>query len=280
MVIASRDGMVAIRIFLIAAAGILSPSALDSALAQGRSAPAEASDGWLVTLVEGGADWRPLSARAQSNSWNPLRRGERVEPPAEVETDAEGAVALLRGDDIIRIGPDTRLSLAAAAGPLTRVKQVAGAIWYRIRTLATRRFEVEGRYLVAAVKGTRFRVVMGPMGDMLSVQEGVVAAAPRGGGRTLDVRAGQAVLATASGIVIVAPPGGDGPAAPAGGIPEPPGDGSDVQGPSGRTGKAHDSKSGEKHNHGRDGGGKVSGEHGDNPDRGKGGSGKGRGPKK
>lgn len=242
-------------------------------------------DHWLVHLAVGDVNWRGLPAATGDGAWQPVQSGAVLAPPAEVETSAEARVELRRGEDWIQAGADTRLTLEDSPGDLiTLIRQAAGAVWYRVQSIAGRKFEVEGRYLVATVKGTEFLIMLGTQGDLLRVKEGVVRATPRGGGEGLDIVAGQAVLATASGLLLIVAPGGDptvppspeqtppGGAEPSGSTNSPtslepaPSDSPDPTDPPSNestTGDVHGVNGEGRHNHGGEKGRGVRGSHGE-----------------
>ena len=221
---------------------------------------------WQVRLAVGEVNWRSLPTTADGDSWRPVKPGAILAPPAEIQIAANGRIELWRGEDRIQAGADTRLTLEDSPQDLiTLIRQAAGAVWYKVKSVTGRKFEVEGRYLVATVKGTEFRIVLGEQGDLLRVMEGVVKATPRGGGESLDVAAGQWVLANASGLLLLVPPGGEpaGPApSPAPPEPEPPGPETSPT-REGATGDVHGVNGGEQHNHGGTKGGDVRDTHGD-----------------
>lgn len=252
-------------------------------------------DHWRVDLAVGDVNWRSLPVFAGDGAWQPLRPGAILAPPAEIETSAGSRVELRRGEDLIQAGADTRLTLEDSPGDLiTLIRQAAGAVWYSVKSIAGRKFEVEGRYLVATVKGTEFLIMLGPQGDLLRVRMGVVHASRRAGGEGLDVLAGQAVLVTASGLLLMVAPGDDpvtppppeqtppppipleetppGGAEPTGSTPSPaslePAP-SDPPGPAEppaseeSTGDVHGVNGDEQHNHGGEKGEGVSDTHGD-----------------
>ena len=263
--------------------------AVDTAWAQ--AAPAESerrppAGSWQVLLAVGEVNWRSLPAAAGDDPWHPLRAGATLSPPAEIETASRARVELWRGEDRIQAGPDTRLTLEDTPGDLpSLIRQAAGTVWYSVKAVAGRKFEVESRYLVATVKGTEFRIVLGSQGDLLAVTEGVVRATPRGVGEGLDVMAGQSVLANASGLLLLLPPPGGDPAPRTPAPPErapasPPSPPAPQESPShtGRTGDVHGVNREEQHNHGGQKGAGVRDSHGD-PKSENGGGAKAKGPK-
>ena len=128
---------------------------------------------WQVVLAVGEVNWRSLPSTAGDDPWHPLQSGANLAPPAEIETAANARVELMRGEDRIQAGADTRLTLEdSPVGLFSLVRQAAGAVWYRVKSVAGRKFEVEGRYLVATVKGTEFRIILGSQGDLLAVYGG------------------------------------------------------------------------------------------------------------
>lgn len=238
---------------------------------------------WQVHMATGNVNWRSLPSTAGDDPWHPVRSGTSLAPPAEVKTAANGSVELQRGGDQIRVGADTRLTLEDPHGDLlSLIRQAAGAVWYKVKSVAGRKFEVEGRYLVATVKGTEFRIVLGSKGDLLTVTEGAVRATPRGGGEGMDVAAGQSVLATASGLMLLIPPPGGEPAPPEPPTPTtppgpaPPSPPTPEQKP--KTGDMHGVNATEKHNHGGQKGAGVRDTHGDSKSANDGGA-KANGPK-
>lgn len=246
---------------------------------------------WQVRLTVGEVVWRELPADGQNSPWLPLRAGELINPPAEIETAVGARVELQRAEDSIQAGPESRLTLDGASDNLfTRIRQAAGAIWYKVKSIPERTFEVEGTYLVATVKGTEFKITLGKVGDLLMVTEGVVRASPRAGGEAMDVKRGQSVLATSAGLLLLTPlPDGErSPTAPAP-APDQPAPTPDPQNPppdttappdshSGKTGDVHGVNGSEKHNHGGTGGADVRDMHGDSVS-GNGGGAKAAGPK-
>lgn len=252
-------------------------------LATGQAWAQQSSSGnWRVHLAVGEVNWRSLPSAAGDDPWHPVQPDAILAPPAEVETAANARIELQRGEDWVRAGADTRLTLEdSPTGLFSLIRQAAGAVWYKVKSVAGRKFEVESRYLVATVKGTEFRVVLGSKGDLLAVTEGVVRATPRGGGEGLDVAAGQSVLATPSGLLLLVPPGGGDhtPPTPSPARPEPappaPGKPQSIE-PT--TGDVHGVNGEEKHNHGGLTGEGVRESHGKSRSE-NGGGAKARGPK-
>lgn len=245
---------------------------------------------WQVSLAEGVVRWRQLAGGLGDGAWQPVEAGLALVPPAEVETGEDGRIGLIRMGEVVRAGPGTRLTLQADRDLWTRIRQAVGKAWYGVRSGMQRRFQVDTQYMVATVKGTQFEIEAGPEGDRMSVQEGVVTAAPAGGGESLDVAAGQSVVATAAGLTLIAAPGTDGgdgnggtgrPAAPSDPAPAAPqGQPGGTTGPGGggNTGNAHGVNQGGQHNHAGEGGAAVRDEHSNAASPNAGGS-KARGPK-
>lgn len=183
---------------------------------------------WRVILAEGETRWRRLPTISLETSWQILEAGAELPPGTELLTGDNGQVRLSRADDEIRVGPDTWLTLESDAGDLvTRISQTLGTVWYSVRSRVSGRFRVDTTRLVAVVKGTEFEISIESDTDQMLVREGVVSARATAGGRAIDVRAGQRVRASASGLVLIAAPDGgsnsgdesspDRPAAPDGG---------------------------------------------------------------
>lgn len=256
---------------------------------------------WRVILAEGEARWRRLPTLSIENSWQVVETGINLPPGTELLTGNDGQVRLSRAEDSIRIGPDTWLTLESDAGDLiTRIRQNLGVAWYSVRSRLSGRFRVDTTRLVAVVKGTRFEIAVGPDADELWVRKGVVNAQSTFGGGDIDVRAGQGVRADASGLQLIAAPGGGGGDGGDGGGRQTPnesanppqdggprGGGNPGRGGNNRNGDKHDGKQddrdGDKHDGKRDNrdGDKHQDKHGDkHGGKSRDGKGKGKGSKK
>jgi hypothetical protein len=123
--------------------------------------PALAESGttaWQATELQGSAEWKA----EHSSSWQHLHIGDRVEPPTQVRTGADGRVTLERGGDRVKISPNSLLFFPAAerrdGNLFIRVLQTFGVVTYAVEKRPQPGFQVETRYLTSLVKGTLFEV--------------------------------------------------------------------------------------------------------------------------
>jgi len=192
-----------------------------------------ASDGypasWRVVAAEGTPVYRHLEQ--SMTGWQPVQVGLTVESYAEFDTGSGGLLELFNGNDRMILAPDTTVALppAPAGSPDITIFQSSGEASYRVRTRRqptdgllsrvgrlflvgarpTGRFDVYTPHLVAAVKGTAFRVSVDEERASVSVTEGVVSVSDVRDGRTAEVRGGKTATAVGStgGLIVGASSG-------------------------------------------------------------------------
>ena len=105
-----------------------------------------------------------------------------------IRTGRNGRVLLVRGEETILIAPNSIVALPATQkdGSSTTIVQQAGSILLEVEKRNVKHFEVETPYLVAAVKGTQFRVTVDRNDANVAVLRGQVEVA--------DVKTGQFAL--------------------------------------------------------------------------------------
>lgn len=113
---------------------------------------------WQVTELHGSAEW----TTENDTSWQPLHKGDRIEPPTQVRTGTDGRVTLQRGGDSVKISPNSLLFFPAAerrdGNLFMRVLQTFGVVTYSVEKRPQPGFQVETHYLTSLVKGTLFEV--------------------------------------------------------------------------------------------------------------------------
>lgn len=108
-----------------------------------------------------------------------------------VTTGESGIVVLERGGQEIRMGPDSRLTLAANSEDMTQIRQDAGAVLYAVDRREVPHFRVETALLAAVVKGTGFTVSAGPDTDAVHVTHGLVEVLSLNNGGAIGVHPGE-----------------------------------------------------------------------------------------
>ncbi len=145
---------------------------------------------WHLVEVSGAVSlWRglPMTKRSAPSS------GGLLTPPFRIETGADGRISIARGEDVIRIEPNTTLELPAGSDrtTLTNFNQPAGRALFSVETRKARKFRVTTPYLVTLVKGTSFGVDVSETGAAVSVSEGIVAVTSSTTGSSADVTVGE-----------------------------------------------------------------------------------------
>jgi hypothetical protein len=154
--------------------------------------------GWLVQKSSGKATYQtaqlPLS---------PLRKGLVLNKGDTVRTGANGKVLLVRDAESVFIGPYSIATIASspAAGMRTTVLLQKGQVDLTVRTKARPHFSVETPYLVAVVKGTKFKVTTSTARSEVSVSEGRVRVKALRTGKFVDIEAGQKAMVGRSGAL-------------------------------------------------------------------------------
>src|SRR5215471_20034119 len=136
-------------------------------------ARAEDASGWQVSKATGevwvvGTGVQPVSLTDQA----------ALKPGDSVRTGRNGRVLLVRGQESILVSPNSAIVIPQAkdAGATT-IQQEAGSILLKVEKRVERNFEVETPYLVAAVKGTEFKVTVGQGNTSVDVSQGSVEVA-------------------------------------------------------------------------------------------------------
>ncbi|UCH73871.1 MAG: FecR domain-containing protein [Rhodospirillales bacterium] len=197
------------------------------AFADGSSAVASSRGGsvniqpapWRVVAATGVPVYRELEQTM--TDWRPVTVGLTVESYAEFDTGRIGRMELFNGYDRVILATDTSVALppvaadipdvtifqgrGQAAYEVTSRRQSQGGLMSRLRNLflagerPTGGFEVYTPHLVAAVKGTAFRVTVDDEAASVAVTEGVVSVSETKGGAEATVKKGK--MATAGGAV-------------------------------------------------------------------------------
>ncbi|HUI95880.1 MAG TPA: FecR family protein [Xanthobacteraceae bacterium] len=170
--------------------GLLIPLAVAAALCAASSARAqEATDAKALWQVgkSSGEVWLTTSGVQPAS----LTEQATLKPGDSIRTGRNGRVLLVRGEESILVAPNSAITVpppknaqtdGTADGQSTTILQQAGSILLQVEKRNVRNFEVETPYLVAAVKGTEFRVTL----DRVDVLKGSVEVA--------DVKSGQYAL--------------------------------------------------------------------------------------
>jgi hypothetical protein len=116
---------------------------------------------------------------------------------------------VVSGKDVVTVQPGSSIALPAPGGPtgLLRVIEMIGRVSVLANSRPGRTFTVETPYLVAAVKGTAFDVVVDSSGASVSVSEGSVEVSrgTAGGGERALLQPGQvASVRSGGGAIAVA----------------------------------------------------------------------------
>ena len=99
-----------------------------------------------------------------------------LKPGDSIRTGRSGRVLLTRGEETILISPNSVVALPDKPqdGVSTTIIEQAGSILIKAEKRNVKHFQVETPYLAAVVKGTQFRVDVGPKGSRVEVVEGKV----------------------------------------------------------------------------------------------------------
>lgn len=150
------------------------------------SATAALADDWTVTKQRG----RVLELVA--GEWQPVRRGDVI-PDDRVIRTLEARVTLVRGQEMIELGPDTQIQIfdEPSRRPFTTVKQYFGTLEVEAEVRNVEHFAVQTPLLVAVVKGTRFSVTSGDGDSFVTVLRGQVGVLNRDSRARVNISAGQ-----------------------------------------------------------------------------------------
>ncbi len=142
---------------------------------------------WQVVRVAGvvwvvKADMEPMRATA----------GMILPDNATLATMGQSRAMLRHGEDILNVGPSTRVApQARKIHGLTTVLMPEGNLDLNIEKLGAPHFAVETPVLAAVVKGTQFSVAVSPGNGVVSVKVGRVQVKALAAGQAVDVTNGQ-----------------------------------------------------------------------------------------
>lgn len=118
-------------------------------------------------------------------------------------TGPKGRATVVRGDQVIVLGPNTVLTLPRDRNGFTTVLQRSGEATFEVDKQKVRHFAVETPYLAAVVKGTKFTVNVDPGTADVSVARGIVGVTDLASGDSVDALIGQhAAVDKARGLTI------------------------------------------------------------------------------
>jgi hypothetical protein len=134
------------------------PAASGNSSVAASMAPAASPLGpWLAAAASGRVE---ASSPGQSpESWSPVKRGDRLAPTGLVRSGPRGRATLTRGNDILRVDPNSELVLPEG-GAMEALRQNRGNVLYEVHREPDVHFQVVTPYLVAGVKGTVFGVMV------------------------------------------------------------------------------------------------------------------------
>ena len=176
---------------LLAALFISGPAAAQDIAAIDPNADVTTPLGWRVSGLTGEA-----SARLGASPFEPLAIGDIVAVGSEIQTERGSVVFLSRRGDRVIIQPSSHLRIAEpkAGGLLTQFFQSFGNVFYDVEPRSSRSFGVQGPYMAAVVKGTRFLVTIKRDANSVRVDEGRVLVESADG--TFSAMVGPGIVAT------------------------------------------------------------------------------------
>jgi hypothetical protein len=152
--------------------------------------------GWQVRKSSGDV-WVTTSVVQQAS----LTDQAALKPGDTIRTGRNGRVLLVRGEETILVAPNSVIGIPEATqnGMSTTIIQQTGSILLEVEKRNEKHFEVETPYLVAAVKGTQFRVSVNRNDTSVDVLKGVVEVADHKSGQHALVLPGQTAKVSAHG---------------------------------------------------------------------------------
>src|SRR5690348_3068522 len=172
--------------------GILISLATFVALCTATPARAEDAAAWQVSKATGEV-WVATSGVQPAS----LTDQATLKPGDSIRTGRNGRVLLARGQETILVAPNSAITIPAAqTGENTTILQQAGSIQLEVDKRPERNFEVETPYLVAAVKGTQFTVIVNQGSASVDVSHGSVEVADYKTGQIALVMPGQSAKVT------------------------------------------------------------------------------------
>ena len=159
---------------------------------------AAASDIWMVVEGSGTATHWSATGRAA-----PLKSGDIVAAGDSVETGPDGRWVLQRRGhaDSVTVSSRSRFMIPAPAakGMLADIIQSMGTLFFNVEHTPGRRFEVDGPYLAAVVKGTSFTIAVSPSESTVNVLQGAVEVQSTGTHQVVLLGPGQFAKVSAFG---------------------------------------------------------------------------------
>lgn len=177
--------------------------ALTTALVLAATSVAAFADDWTVTRLRGTVE------QEVGGKWQPLRRGDIVPDERAIFTRTGGHATLVRGNEAIELGPNTKIEIYDKGGrkPFTTILQYAGVLAVEAEVRNVQHFAVRTAYLAAVVKGTRFIVTARTTGGSVEVLRGQVSVEDRQTSETILIVAGEkAKVAKGGGISVSGKP--------------------------------------------------------------------------
>lgn len=170
-----------------------------AAIALAVTTAAAFADDWTVTRLRGTVQ------QLVNGQWQPLERGDVVPDERSVFTRSNGYATLVRGNEAVELGPNTRIEIYDQGGrkPFTTILQHAGTLTVEAEVRNVQHFAVKTAYLAAVVKGTRFTVTAKSSGGSVEVQRGQVSVENKRAGGTVMVLAGQKAAVSKNGSMKV-----------------------------------------------------------------------------
>jgi FecR protein len=152
--------------------------------------------GWVVQKTSGSATYRSTNI-----SLSPVKKGLVFGRGTIVRTGDNGKVLLVRSDESVFIGPYTTAAIAQHPSPRmqTTVHLQRGQANLTVQKKSRPHFSVETPYLVAVVKGTKFKVAVTSSYAEVAVQEGRVQVRALKTGKYADIIAGQKAVVDKAG---------------------------------------------------------------------------------
>ena len=105
----------------------------------------------------------------------PVSTGNMLGAGSVLSTGVDGHAVLVRGEQQIVVGPNSRMSLPATQeSGMTKIVQDLGTLLFKVDKKEKQHFQVETPIIAAVVKGTTFTVTAGVSGHSVHVAEGAV----------------------------------------------------------------------------------------------------------
>jgi hypothetical protein len=138
---------------------------------------------WMAVSSSG--DVTSRAPGADTASWVPVHRGDRVESLSLVKATGRGQATLTRNGDVILVSPGTELTLPEGDVSGDVIRQDGGKALYKVKPgREGRRFEVVTPMLVAGVKGTGWTCSRGTSSRCAATMGGWKPTARIAAGRT------------------------------------------------------------------------------------------------